>query len=215
MAERRKGLPYIYVTWLAKTLGGSQCLWRPWFQAHFKYEKHEEMATDLVKWNRDHNILMARRRKQLEADGWTCSVEEANSFKLTGQSAVVAGKPDLVAVKGDRVLVVDGKTGREKDADAWQVLLYLFAIPKSRQDLPADLEGEVFYKSGTTLTLTPDQLDEKTMAHIVATIKTIASDVAPPRAPRRDECKFCNIGPQDCPQRITEEKEERTLVSEF
>lgn len=213
MAERRRGLPYIYTTWLAKALGGARCLWRFWFAAHFKYDKYEEMASDLVKWNRDHTKLMAARRRQLEADGWKCTVEEDNAFKLEGQIAVVAGKPDLVAIKGDRVLVVDGKTGRERDADIYQVLLYLFAVPKSRPDLPKLLEGEVFYKGGQAVSLTSAELAEH-MDSIVAMVKTLASDDAPPKHPSRDECRFCNVGPKDCPQRVME-KHVTTAVGEF
>lgn len=154
---RRTGKPYIWVTWLAKLLGGNECVWSAWFKAHFKYDKYEEQAADLVRWNRDHTKLMAARRLELERDGWTVTVEDDNSFKLEGDSAVVAGKMDLVAVKGDRVLVVDGKTGRERDSDMWQILLYLFALPKSRPDLPKNLEGEVHYKSGD-ISLTPAEL---------------------------------------------------------
>lgn len=204
-ATPRQGKPYIYVTWLAKLLGGQQCVWSAWFKAHFKYAKYEEFAADLVKWNRDHTKLMAARQKALEADGWTCYAEDANSFKLEGASAIIAGKPDLIAVKGDRVLVIDGKTGRERDSDIWQVLLYLYAVPKSRPDLPRALEGEVFYKSGETVSLTPDELDQR-MDAIVALIKAIGSDTPPEKRPSRPECRVCNIGPADCPQRVQDER---------
>lgn len=203
---RRSGKPYIFVTWLAKLLGGQQCVWSAWFKAHFNYQKYEEFAADLVKWNRDHTKLMAARQRALEADGWTCTSEDANSFKLEGASAVVAGKPDLVAVKGDRVLVVDGKTGRERDSDIWQVLLYLYAVPKARPDLPTDLEGEVFYKSGETVALTPGDLDADRMEQIVSLIRAIGSDTPPPKKPTRPECRVCNIGPTDCPQRVQDER---------
>lgn len=214
MAERRKGKPYIYATWLAKLLGGNQCVWSAWFKAHYKYEKFEEQALDLVEWNRNHNRLMAERRNELEADGWTCYVEEQNSFRLEGEAAVVAGKPDIVAVKGTRVLVVDGKTGRERESDVWQVLIYLYAVPKSRKDLPAELEGEVLYKNGA-MTLTPDALDERRMGELVSLIKVIAGDVPPKKVPTRAECQRCNIGIKDCPERVTERKQQPTLVDAF
>lgn len=212
MATRRTGKPYIWATWLAKLLGGNQCVWSAWFKAHFKYEKFEEQASDLAVWNREHTALMAVRRRELEEDGWTVTVEDANSFKLEGEVAVVAGKPDLVAVKGDRVLVVDGKTGRERDSDVWQVLLYLFAIPKSRRDLPKNLEGEVHYKTGD-LALTPAELTPERLAQVVTLIRTIAVDAPPVKVPSRAECLRCNIGARDCPERVTEEA--RTLVAEF
>lgn len=127
MATRRSSSAWIWSTWLAKAIandGPQQCLYSYWFRAWHKYDKYEEQATDLAKWNRDHTKLMNARRRQLEADGWTVYEEDANSFTLEGQAAVVSGKPDLVAVNGDRVICVDGKTGRERESDIWQVLIY-------------------------------------------------------------------------------------------
>lgn len=214
MAIAKSGKPYIWVTWLAKLLGGNRCVWSAWFKAHYKYDKYEEMAADLVKWNREHNKLMAARVKELEADGWKVMVEDQNAFKLEGEVAVVAGKPDIVATKAGEVLVVDGKTGRERDSDIWQVLFYLFSIPKSRPDLVGNLVGEVQYAKGDVrITLTPEELDADRMGAIVALIKAVAGSEPPAKAPSRDECKRCNIGHKDCPQRVG--VEQTTAVGEF
>lgn len=214
MATARTGKPYIWVTWLAKLLGGQRCVWSAWFKAHYKYDKFEEMAADLVKWNREHNALMAARVKELEADGWTVMVEDQNAFKLEGASAVVAGKPDIVATKAGQVMVVDGKTGRERESDLWQVLFYLFAIPKSRPDLVGELVGEVQYAKGDVrITVTPADLDEVRMGQLLDLIKTVAGADAPPKTPSRAECKTCNIGSRDCPQRVG--AEQTTAVGEF
>lgn len=214
MATARTGKPYIWVTWLAKLLGGQQCVWSAWFKAHYKYDKFEEMAADLVKWNREHNKLMAARVKELEAEGWTVMVEDQNAFKLEGEAAVVAGKPDIVATKDGQVLVVDGKTGRERESDIWQVLFYLFAIPKSRPDLKGALEGEVQYAKGDVrITLTPADLDEQRLQQVVSLIKTVAGSEPPPKRPSRQECKVCNIGFKDCPQRVG--VEQTVSVGEF
>lgn len=214
MAIARTGKPYIWVTWLAKLLGGNRCIWSAWFKAHYKYDKFEEQAADLVKWNRDHNKLMSVRQKELEADGWTVLVEEQNAFKLEGKVAVVAGKPDLVAVKSGQVMVIDGKTGRERESDIWQVLFYLFALPKSRPDLKGELIGEVQYKSGDVITLSPAELDEPRMGQIVKLIEAVAGAEPPVKRPSRDECKRCNIGVKDCPQRVSAQME-TTAVGEF
>lgn len=215
MAERRFGKPYIYVTWLAKLLGGQQCRWRVWFQAHFKHQKYEEEAVNLVQWNRDHYQLVRERRKELEADGWTVTVEDQNSFKLEGQAALVAGKPDIVATKPGYVLVVDGKTGRERDADIWQVFIYLFAVPKARPDLQGQFIGEVQYKRGDSITLSPTDLTEQRMDDIVGLIRVVDGDTPPEKVPSRDECRRCNIGPKDCPERIGPREERTTLVGDF
>lgn len=217
MATRRNGKPYIWVTHLAKALGGAKCLWAAWFKAHYKYDKFEEQASDLQKWNRDHERLMTARRRDLEADGWTCYVEDDTAFQLEGATAIVAGKMDLVAIKGDRVLVIDGKTGRERESDVWQVLLYLYALPKSglknRPDLPtANIEGEVFYRGGS-VDLSSAELTPERIAKIVEVVKAIGSDTPPAKHPSRDECRFCSIGPADCPERVGAPK--RTLVGDF
>jgi len=147
MATRRTGKPYVYVTWLAKILGGQQCVWKAWFAAHYRYDKFEEMAGDLVQWNREHNELMRARVRELQREGFTVTTEEQNAFKLEGECAVVAGKPDIVATKPGIVLVVDGKTGRQRESDLWQLIFYLFAWPKCRS-VTGELEGEVQYKRG-------------------------------------------------------------------
>lgn len=216
MATPRGGKPYIWATWLAQLLGGKQCVWRVWFQSRFRYDKYQEEAMDLVKWNRDHNRLMAARRKELEREGWTVTTEEQNAFKLEGQLAIVAGKPDIVAAKPGHVLVVDGKTGRQRDSDIFQVLLYLFAIPKSRPDLVGALEGEVQYAKGDErIAITPDQLTPERMDDIVALIKAIAGETPPRKVPSRDECRRCPVGFGDCPERVGPRQEAMTAVTEF
>lgn len=199
---RRFGKPYIFVTHLAKLLGGRRCVWASWFAAHYRYEKHEEQALDLVQWNREHNALMDRRRRELEREGFTVTAEDQNAFKLEGASAILAGKPDLVATKPGVTLVVDGKTGRERESDIWQVLLYLFALPKQKPELKVGLEGEVQYKRGARITVMPEELTPERMGRITDLIAVVAGPNAPAKAPSAYECKTCNIGPKDCPQRI-------------
>lgn len=215
MATRRTGKPYLWVTWLAKLLGGQQCYWRVWFQAHFKYDKYNEEALDLAKWNREHTRMMQARVRELEEAGWTITTEDQNAFKLEGAAAVVAGKPDIVASQPGHVLVVDAKTGRQRESDIWQVLLYLFAIPKSRPDLTGALEGELQYKNGDGLTLTPEELTAQRMNDIVGLIRIVAADEPPVKKPSRDECRRCDIGFADCPQRVGAKADKTTLVGEF
>jgi len=205
---RRGGLPWIYATWLAKLLGGDQCTWSAWFKARFRYVKFEEQALDLAEWNRDHNALMRDRKQELEECGYRVMTEAQNEFTLSGQSAIVVGKPDIIAVEeaveDPRVLIVDGKTGRERDSDVWQVFLYLYAYPLCRLDVKGKYAGEVHYKRGDKrvpvpiASLTPDRRND-----IIKMVKVIAGP-EPTRSPSREECKRCNIGAADCPERFKE-----------
>lgn len=217
MASRRNGKPYLYVTWLAKLLGGHECLWSAWFKAHYRYDKYETQAADLVQWNREHGELMRQRRAELEREGFTVSVEQENDFKMEGAAAIIAGKPDIIALKPGIVLVVDGKTGRERESDIWQVLIYLWALPRVRPDLKGDLEGEVQYKRGDNrITLLPSELTAERVERIVRLIRTVAAATPPERTPSAYECKVCNIGPRDCPSRIAATRQQEAVpVTDF
>lgn len=211
----RDGKPYIWVTWLSTLLGGKSCVWAAWFKAHFKYTKFEDDASQLAEWNRDHTRMMRDIRAELEENGWTVAVEDANSFKLEGVAAIVAGKPDIIATMPGHVLVIDGKTGRERDSDWWQVLIYLFALGLSRQDLVGDTRAELHYKSGKRVRLVPIDLNDNRRDDIVQMVKAVAADKAPPRSPSRDECKRCNIGFADCPERYRERAAATSSVGAF
>lgn len=219
----RGGKAWIWATWLAKLLGGDECRWSAWFKAHYKYEKvAEEESERLVEWNRDHSRMMRERRAELEEMGWTVAVEAQNEFKLEGETAVVAGKPDILATMVDaagkalQALVIDGKTGRERDSDRWQVLIYLYALVRLRKDLPKKFSGEVHYKVGDRRVpvrvgeLTPARVDD-----LVKMVKVIAADEPPAKAPSRQECKRCNIGPADCPERFKEAAAQVTVAAGF
>lgn len=215
----RFGKPYIWVTWLSGLLGGKQCVWSAWFKAHYKYDKvTEEEAFDLASWARDHNRMMRERKLELEEAGWVVTTEGQNEFKYELPAATIAGKPDLVGVMPGHVLVVDGKTGRERDSDWWQVAIYLRALPAARPDFVGDLVGEIHYRRGDKripirpAELTPDRLDD-----IRTVIRAVAGSTPPPRSPSREECKRCNIGLADCPERFTERTAAAVpvLASEF
>lgn len=203
MATRKTGKAYVWVTWLTSLLGGKQCVWSAWFRANFKYEKFEEEAFDLAQWNRDHSRLMRDRRAELEADGWTVTVENQNEFKLEFDTAVLAGKPDIIAKKQGRVLIIDGKTGRERDSDLWQVMVYLRAYQKTHPNMTESLEGEVQYKrGGQRVSVTLDELTPQRRDDVVTMMATLGSPNPPPKTPSRDECRRCSVGFGDCPERV-------------
>ncbi len=214
MAELRKPKPYIHVTWLAKALANPDCMWQYWFKAHYSYTKHEEMTGDLQRWNREHNELMAARQIEMEEIGFTVHREGAIDFKLEGTTAVVAGKPDIIGNfivpplmiepgKPDPTytLIVDGKGGIQRESDIWQVKIYLYAIPKCRKDrVRGPLKGEVQYKSNDVRK--PVTLADADVEKIVAMIKQLAGPTPLVKKAHRDDCKWCNIGQWDCPEKV-------------
>ena len=227
---RRSGKPYIWVTWLSGILGGKQCVWAAWFKAHFRYQKHETQGADLAEWSADHDALMRARRKELERIGYEVTAESENDFQLEGQAAVIAGKADLIARHRansaehgvtPHTIVIDGKTGAQRNSDFWQVLLYLFAFDRpelrARLKLVGEITGEIQYKRGDVRQeVARASLDRVRIGEIVDIVKVIASNDPPKRVPSRSECDRCNIGPSDCPERYAARQPATTVaVGEF
>ena len=130
MATPRFGKPYIWATWLAKVMDGTNpCIWAASFMAHFKYDKIEDPSFDSAAYAAEHARATNAYAAQLRAKGWTCRLEDENDFGLDGEKAILAGKPDIVAFKGKEILIPDIKGGKKMDWHWWQVLIYMAAFP--------------------------------------------------------------------------------------
>ena len=202
MAQERFGKPYIWVTWLAGLLAGEdQCAWAAWFKAHYVFDK-EPSDFDSVEYNRRHKELLDKRVADLRADGWTVTKERQNAFKLIGESAVLAGKPDIIAVRGSEGLVVDVKSGQQANKHVWQVLMYLAALPRVRFDLkPLTLRGEVYYAGGHAVPVS--DADVASMeSRIWTQVKESAFSIPPEKVPSEQECEMCSIPKSECADRL-------------
>lgn len=210
----RGGKPYIWVTWLAKLLGGDQCVWKVWFMAHYKHAKlAEKNPEQLAEWNRDHNALMRAHKALLEENGW--QVQTEHEFRLEGKTATIAGKEDLVATMPGHIQIVDGKTGRRRDADFWQVLIYLYARlhAPTKPDERIKLAGQVIYKVGEPVDVRLSDVDRRE-PELLAMIAAIAGDTPPARNPSRFECDKCSIRPEDCTSRYNAVRDAAELTTE-
>lgn len=212
---RRKGKPYLYVTWLAKHLSGdAQCPFALWFPSRFNFDK-VETDFDLAAWSADHDALVARRAEQLEVAGYKVTKEQSNYFQLKGETAIIAGKMDLVARKPGYAIVLDGKTGSVKKRDWWQVLIYQAILP-ILWHTDMRISGEVFYKSGQQVRIEPEELTADLRQQIFSLVRRIGTMTdAPMKVPSAPECAFCDIGSNDCPERITDVEAAAVTTSLF
>jgi PD-(D/E)XK nuclease superfamily len=141
-----RGEPYVWVSWLAKLLAGeAHCQWALWFRAHHRYDKVPS-DLDAAGWCVRHAALVGETEQALREEGWKVWVEDQNKFTIRGRTATLAGKPDLVAIKGEVVRVIDCKTGSRKGSDFLQVLIYLLLLPRVHPECRGKLlSGEVRY----------------------------------------------------------------------
>lgn len=180
-----------------------QCRWSPWFRSHFQYEKVGRTDGTLAKWKADHGAMVNARASALTADGWLIFLEGQNKFTLPGKAATLAGTPDIVAVRDGEGLIVDCKSGKPRDKDFWQVCIYLMVLPLVHPGCQSlrRIVGEIEYLDHS-LTIQPEEFTQAMREQISAQIRETGGPTPPARVPSYRECLFCDVGKQDCPQRI-------------
>lgn len=218
MANLRSNGPYVWVTWLPRLLSGeSSCEWASWFKAQHEGDSWTLVASgfDLTKCLTDHTALLNQSREAWERRGYSVLTEEQNRFNLRGKSAVLAGKPDLIACKDDEVVVIDTKTGRSSTAHPVQVMLYMYALPKALERYRGlKLTGQVAY-SDHVVDIPAEAVDETFVQRMGQLITRLASDMPARRIPSPGECRFCEITPADCPERVEEGPTEEGITDDF
>ncbi len=198
--------PFIWVSWLSKLMAGEkQCEWASWFRSHYVWEKLPS-GLDLAKWTAGHAQLLHARRAALEAEGFTVYAEDQNSFALTGKTGIgVAGKPDLVAIRGPEAYVEDCKTGTPRHSDHFQVLVYMLSLPYVEGPWKGlKLNGRLVY-SNKVVDIPASKVDASLRELFRKTVLTIGGPKPARRIPSWGECRYCDISRADCPERIERE----------
>lgn len=194
----------IWVTWLARLMANEiQCHWAIWFRTHYKYEKISSNF-DSAKWNASHQTLLRNRVCSLELEGCTVFLEGENWFEIEGKNfpVKVSGKPDIVAITGQQGFVEDCKTGRRRNSDLYQVLIYLLLLPVSHPRCRRlELAGRLVYPT-EVVEIQAEQSDEVFKAQFREAIATLSSTTPARKVPSFQECRFCDIPSQCCPERV-------------
>lgn len=201
--------PYIWVTWLTKLLSGeSQCEWSSWFRAHHKDYDRVPSDFNLATWTVEHNELVRERRETLLDEGYQVYVEDENAFKRTGQTGiVVSGKPDILAIRDGKGILEDCKTGRPRTSDQLQVLVYMLLLPIGNPRCSdIDLSGRVVYRTGS-VDIPATELNEGFRSRFVELVRRVGGEKPLPKAPSWSECRYCDIGSNDCLYRVQEPPE--------
>ena len=208
MALTERPGPYIWVTWLTKLMSGeNQCQWSSWFRAHYKYDKLPSNF-NMTQWQAEHNELLHQRVNELEAEGFTVSIEDENSFILTGKDGItkVSGKPDILAIRGDQVIVEDCKTGTPKKSDHMQVLIYMLVLSMVDQRCKGkQLSGRLIYKNIPPVDFLPEYLDTDFIELFRSTVGTVSAANPARNVPSFRECQFCDIPSTCCANRVEEQ----------
>lgn len=214
-----RNTPYVWVTWVTKLLAGdASCEWATWFRAHNQFDAIRDDGFDLKAWRSKHAALLKDRAGQLRDEGLRVTEENENKFAVTGGNGVtLSGVADIVAIDDDAgtFRVVDCKTGRRRDSDVAQVLIYMLMLPNVRPDLQGlEPVGEVCYSDGL-YDVPPRGLDDAFRDRFRDLMQRIGSDVAPPHVPSWQECRYCNIPGSECSARVDEKPDRPVPVDDF
>lgn len=203
MTDEPRSFPYVWVTWITKLLADeNRCVWSAWYRAHYKYRKRPRGDEGfLAEWTHKHDAMVQARVQKLKAKQFVVTVEKSNEFKLAGKTALLSGKPDIVARVDDATaLVVDEKSGTRRNSDIWQVLVYKFACARTTLKGRAII-GEVEYRDGIA------RVGDLTPVHVTAItdiMRTLGDHAAPSRTPSARECGKCDV--LLCPERVEESR---------
>ena len=218
MAQLRANGPYVWVTWLPRLLSGeSSCEWASWFKTQHEGDSWARMPSDFDQagWMMNHTSLLNQQRQRWEQQGYTVLTEEQNSFNLRGSSAVLAGKPDLVARRRDEVIVIDAKTGRRSPAHTTQVVIYMYALPRALERYRGlSIAGQVAYPD-RVVDVPADAVDGKFVENLGGLMRRLASEMPTRRVPSPGECRYCEITPADCPERRSASPPEEGTTDDF
>ena len=107
----------------------------------------------------------------------------------------------------DRILIVDVKGGQEQPWHHYQVMIYMYALPKAMPEYKdAKFSGEIVYNDHTHR-VPQGGINQGFIRNLGSLIRRIAAPEPPLRVPSAQECRFCDITAADCPVRVDETSE--------
>lgn len=196
MAKLRKQ-PFIYVTWLKNYLiGDDLCRWSVWHRIYHHYEEAKSNF-DSVRYTIEHTAMRERVQKHFAQNGYEVLPEVPVS--IYGKVAQLKGRIDLVALRNDKNLIVEVKTGRPRPSDKIQLMLYLWALPKTYSRFRgASFDGLLIYDSHE-IEISALEVDEVFVNHFKQFTQDILSNEPDRKYPSPRECAWCRIA--DCDER--------------
>lgn len=198
---------FIWVTWLAKVLAEEKkCIYSIQQISNYQFPKQPNNYD-----SSEHDEKVIQRAIILEKQGFTVYVEYQNSFKVNGKTydVCVSGRPDIVAVKDDWVIVEDIKTGKRRNSHKMQVLLYMLLLPLAsetkdicQKQIP---HGRLIYPDGI-VDIPAWQVDDKFRKRLKEAIATITSSKSLKPKPSPWECRYCQIPHEYCQAKMAMER---------
>jgi CRISPR/Cas system-associated exonuclease Cas4 (RecB family) len=198
----KTGLPNVWVTVAAKLLVGDQpCMLEAWIKARYRMDKDPASASRLADFKLRHTALLTEERTRLDSEGWKLTVERF--IQVTGTTAILSGKPDLIAQRANhRPLIVDTKGGEPRDTDVAQIKIYMVMVPLAWKSPQMQFDGVLVYANPTMRMVIPASDTEETKQQLFPLLKKLGTMPQPPPTPTVSNCKWCEVPTSMCPDKI-------------
>jgi hypothetical protein len=198
MAEPRTS-PYIHVSWLAKIMSGDNpCHWQGWFLAHNKLTEKQPSDFDLAGWLVDHTRLLSELEAELsQREGALVTKEYELRQPFADFGTMLSGKADCVCISDSYITIYDCKTGKERNTDQVQVMIYMWMMSRLPVSDRRTVKGEVVYRSRRQPIGEIPPTFEDNLKYFV---RLLGGEEAPMKT-AGETCRFCDITKIDCPDR--------------
>ena len=214
MAQARATGPRISPLWLAGLLSGEvQCQWASWFRTHHEdWDRVETPDLPGLDWQTQYTVQLNGCIRRYEEQGYTVSNGAPNAYSLSLGDAVLSGRPDVIAVKGDDCVVIDFPKGEANRSHAFQVMTHMYALPRAVERLRGmSPRGELGYWQ-EQVDVPAGSLDREFVENLHRQAERLASGEPLARVPSVDECWTCDIGAADCPERMKNDGTRRFVL---
>jgi CRISPR/Cas system-associated exonuclease Cas4 (RecB family) len=197
--SQKRLTPYAWVTRVAQLMAKEKnCHYGNWLPTNYHISL---LPSDFD--SSDHDKMVIQRSIELQNLGFSVNVENANSFKVKGKtySICIAGRPDIVAIKDNWVVVEDCKSGREKTSHLYQILLYMLLLPHAPEtkslckgQIP---HGRLVYPD-RIIDIPNQRIDRDFITHFQQVLSSLTRPDFPPRQPHSSECRYCRLPEKNC-----------------
>ena len=119
--------------WLAELLAvESLCQWSYWFRArHEEWDQASSLSLSRVDWLMEHTRQLLDCINRYQERGYAVSNGRPNDYVLQVGGAVLSGRPEMIATKGDDCVVIDFHNEEATRSRTLQVLVHMYALPRA------------------------------------------------------------------------------------
>lgn len=184
--------------------GAVSCPWQPWFQANYKFEKIDDFNDPEWAMRHARGIMDMRDTLRPTVDSVRTTAQSSFWWERPNSNLRIAGEPDLVTISGDEACVYDVKTGKPRQSDRLQVMIYMYCLPDALPHIFAGMRmsGCVVYKESQLVEIPTASVGEEFREMFDFFLDKLDTDEEPEPIPSAQECRFCKISKVDCPSRV-------------